>query len=303
MSNKFKKTLSFLILGSLIFNFSMPKVKAESYLKESFIQKNVELPSLGDYNQSEKLVAREYILGANDIISINFLGVPELSKEVRIQPDGKISVSYMEDFHVAGKTISEVQELINQIYDEYLENSKVRSCLVKNETASKGFYLDVIMGHSWGPVSFTKDVFPKAKLIAYIEWFYNSHNSDIDFIKEPDIDTLAKTRYKNSHILVDLYTCDKVITPTEWQLQQIPEEFRSKAEIVHEGIDTEYFKPDENAIFEFEGKKFTRNDEVITYATRGMEPYRGFPQFMEAASVIQKRRPNAHILIAGEDRV
>jgi len=166
-----------------------------------------------------------------------------------------------------------------------------------------GFRPDVIIGHSWGPVSFTKDVFPEAKLIAYIEWFYNSHNSDIDFIKEPDIDTMAKTRYKNSHILVDLYTSDKVITPTKWQLQQIPKEFHKKTAVIHEGIDTDFFKPDENAVFEFEGKKFTRQDEIITYATRGMEPYRGFPQFMEAASIIQKRRPNAHIFIAGEDRV
>lgn len=166
-----------------------------------------------------------------------------------------------------------------------------------------GFYPDVIIGHSWGPVSFTKDVFPDSKLIAYIEWFYNSYNSDIDFIKAPDIDAMAKTRYKNSHILVDLYTCDKVLTPTKWQLAQIPKEFHSKASVIHEGIDTEFFKPDANVIFEFEGKKFTRQDEIITYATRGMEPYRGFPQFMEAASIIQKRRPNSHIIIAGEDRV
>lgn len=166
-----------------------------------------------------------------------------------------------------------------------------------------GFYPDVIIGHSWGPVSFTKDVFPNAKLIAYIEWFYNSNNSDIDFIKPPDIDTMAKTRYKNSHILVDLYTSDKVITPTKWQLEQIPKEFHDKTSVIHEGIDTDFFKPDEEVVFEFEGKKFTRNDEVITYATRGMEPYRGFPQFMEAASIIQKRRPNAHIIIAGEDRI
>lgn len=168
---------------------------------------------------------------------------------------------------------------------------------------SMGFYPDVVIGHSWGPVSFIKDVFPKAKLIAYIEWFYNSHNSDIDFVKEPEIDTLARTRYKNSHILVDLYTCDKVITPTKWQLEQIPKEFHGKCDVIHEGIDTEFFKPDEDVIFEFEGKKFTRQDEIITYATRGMEQYRGFPQFMEAASIIQKHRPNAQILIAGEDRI
>lgn len=163
----------------------------------------------------------------------------------------------------------------------------------------QGFVPDVIVGHSWGPISFLKEVYPEVPLIAHVEWFYNSKNSDVDFVSEQDIDTRAKMRFKNSHLLVDLYTCDRVITPTKWQLRQIPPEFHAKSTVIHEGVDTDYFKPDEKA--EFQG--FTRKDEVITYATRGMEPYRGFPQFMEAASEILKQRPNAHIFIAGDDRV
>lgn len=167
----------------------------------------------------------------------------------------------------------------------------------------QGFVPDVIIGHSWGPVSFMKEVYPEVPLIAHVEWFYNSDNSDIDFITPPQIDTRAKTRFKNSHLLVDLYTCDKVITPTKWQLQQIPKEFRDKISVIHEGIDTAYFKPDEKAVFKFNGTDFTAKDEIVTYATRGMEPYRGFPQFMEAVTHIQKRRPNCHIFVAGDDRI
>jgi len=44
-------------------------------------------------------------------------------------------------------------------------------------------------------------------------------------------------------------------------------------------------------------------DEVITYATRGMEAYRGFPEFMRAAAILLKKRPNLHVVIGGEDRV
>lgn len=43
--------------------------------------------------------------------------------------------------------------------------------------------------------------------------------------------------------------------------------------------------------------------EVITYVSRGLEPYRGFPQFMEALALVQKMRPQCHALIVGEDRV
>ena len=34
-----------------------------------------------------------------------------------------------------------------------------------------------------------------------------------------------------------------------------------------------------------------------------MEPYRGFPQFMETVALLQERRPNCHVVIVGEDRV
>ncbi len=166
-----------------------------------------------------------------------------------------------------------------------------------------GFIPDVIVGHSWGPVSFMKEVFPESKIIAHMEWFYNADNSDIDFICAPQVDTRAKTRYKNSHLLVDLYTCDRAITPTKWQLQQIPREFHGKISVIHEGIDTEFFRPDETAVFRWNNREFTKQDEVITYATRGMESYRGFPQFMEAVSEIQKRRPDCHVIIAGQDRI
>jgi len=34
-----------------------------------------------------------------------------------------------------------------------------------------------------------------------------------------------------------------------------------------------------------------------------MEPYRGFPQFIEAVALLQQRRPHCHVVIVGEDRV
>lgn len=44
-------------------------------------------------------------------------------------------------------------------------------------------------------------------------------------------------------------------------------------------------------------------DEIVTYVARGMEPYRGFPQFMEAIALLQKQRPNCHTVVVGADRV
>lgn len=170
----------------------------------------------------------------------------------------------------------------------------------------QGFIPDIIYGHSWGPTMFIKDIFPDVPLLCYFEWFYNPKGSDFDFSKKkPRVDELAKLRSMNSHLLIDLYSCDAGISPTKFQHSQFPKEFQSKIKVLHDGVDTEFYCPDENAKFLVKDKNivFTRKDEVLTYGTRGMEEYRGFPEFMEAANILLKKRPNLHVIIAGEDRV
>lgn len=170
----------------------------------------------------------------------------------------------------------------------------------------QGFKPDVIFGHSWGSSMFVKEIFPDVPYIAHIEWYYNPVGSDVDFGgKVLNVDERASLKCKNSHILQDLVSCDYGISPTQWQKSQVPKEFQDKITVIHEGIDTSFCKPDENVKFKIPNTDIvlTRNDEVLTYATRGMEEYRGFPEFMKAASILQKQRPNLRVLIAGEDRV
>jgi glycosyltransferase involved in cell wall biosynthesis len=170
----------------------------------------------------------------------------------------------------------------------------------------QGFKPDVIFGHSWGSSLFVKEVFPDVPYVAHLEWYYNPVNSDVDFGgKELDIDAKASLKIKNSHILQDLVSCDYGISPTQWQKAQFPAAFADKIKVMHEGIDVDFCKPDENAEFKVPDSNITltRKDEVLTYATRGMEEYRGFPEFMKAVSILMKQRPNMHVLIGGEDRV
>lgn len=170
----------------------------------------------------------------------------------------------------------------------------------------QGFKPDIIVGHSWGNSMFVKDIYPDVPYVAYVEWYYNYVNSDVDFVSEvTDVNQKASLICKNSHILQDLVRCDYAITPTNWQKSQVPEIFRDKINVIHEGIDTDYCKPDDKATFKIPDKDIvlTKDDEILTYATRGMEEYRGFPEFMHAASILMKQRPNLKVVVAGEDRV
>ena len=47
----------------------------------------------------------------------------------------------------------------------------------------------------------------------------------------------------------------------------------------------------------------TKNDEIITFVNRNLEPYRGYHSFIRALPDILLRRPNARILIVGGNDV
>ncbi|MEA5504192.1 glycosyltransferase family 4 protein [Halotia wernerae UHCC 0503] len=171
---------------------------------------------------------------------------------------------------------------------------------------TKGFIPDVICGHSgWGSTLFVKDVFPETPLICYFEWFYHALGSDADFDPtDPlNVDDIARIRTKNAPILIDLYTCDRGLSPTNWQKAQFPPEFHQKISVLHDGVDTEYFKPNPGAKLVLPNLDLSGVDEIVTYVARGMEPYRGFPQFIETIAYVQERRPNCHVVIVGSDRV
>ncbi|GAB4375092.1 MAG: glycosyltransferase family 4 protein [Elainellaceae cyanobacterium] len=196
-------------------------------------------------------------------------------------------------------------------YVRSLENSVLQGQAVYRmieQLKDQGFVPDIVYGHSgWGPPLFIKDALPQAKLLCYFEWFYRAHGSDSDYDPENpiDADDEARIRVKNAPILLDLCSCDRGLTPTHWQHQQFPPEFRPKLTVRHDGVDIDFFcpQPDTKLVLPALDLDLSGVDEIITYVARGMEPYRGFPQFMQAVALIQQRRPRCHVVVVGEDRV
>ena len=196
-------------------------------------------------------------------------------------------------------------------YLRTLENAVLQGQAVyrlAEQLKAQGFIPDVVYGHSgWGPTLFIRDVFPKAKLLCYFEWFYHAHGSDADFDPTDPIttDDEARIRLKNSPILIDLYSCDRGLSPTYWQRQQFPPEYQNKITVCHDGVDTEFFQPQprRQLVLPRLNLDLSQVPEIVTYVARGMEPYRGFPQFIESVALLQQRRPQCHVVIVGENRV
>lgn len=196
-------------------------------------------------------------------------------------------------------------------YLKTMENAVLQGQAVyrmAEQLKARGFVPDVVYGHSgWGPTLFIKDIFPQAQLLCYFEWFYHAHGSDADFDpSDPvDADGEARIRMKNSPILTDLYSCDRGLSPTYWQRQQFPVEYHNKIQVLHDGVDTQVCcpKPGAKLVLPQLHLDLSHVEELVTYVGRGMEPYRGFPQMIEAVSLLQQRRPQCHVVIVGDDRV
>lgn len=171
----------------------------------------------------------------------------------------------------------------------------------------RGFVPDLIIAHpGWGEALFLKDILPQVPVIAFAELAYRSHGLDVGFDDEEpcDLDTICRARARNAHLLLSLDAADAAVSPTHWQRDSHPESLRSRIEVIFDGIDFDVVRPRPRARFKLpDGRILRRGHPVITYVSRNLEPYRGFRTFMRAIPEIQRRRPDADILIVGSDGV
>jgi len=173
----------------------------------------------------------------------------------------------------------------------------------------EGFTPDLIVAHpGWGESLFLKEVWPRARLGLYCEFFYRLHGADTGFDPEfPPADALGdacRLRLKNLNNLLHLEQADAGLSPTEWQASTFPSPFRDRISVVHDGIDTEVVAPRPDVSLNLgPGLALSRADEVITFVNRELEPYRGYHIFMRALPELLRRRPQARVLIVGGDGV
>lgn len=171
-----------------------------------------------------------------------------------------------------------------------------------------GFSPDVIIAHpGWGESLFLKDVWPQARLGVYCEFFYAPSGADVGFDPEFPVDdpgNACRLRMKNLNNIMHFQVADGGISPTSWQAGSFPEPFRSRIRVIHDGIDTQAVRPNPEVSLTLNGElTLTRDDEVITFVNRNLEPYRGCHIFMRALPELLRRRPNARVLIVGGEGV
>lgn len=91
----------------------------------------------------------EYIMGPGDVIEVSVWNHPELTKTMRVRPDGKISFPLVGDARAAGTTPSKLKEDIRKRLTKYLKEPEVsviimdyrsKNILVMGDVKKPGLY-------------------------------------------------------------------------------------------------------------------------------------------------------------------
>lgn len=173
----------------------------------------------------------------------------------------------------------------------------------------QGYAPDLILAHhGWGESLFLRDVWPEARLGLYCELYhlagYPHLNFDPEFASKNLEAEALRIRMKNLNNHLHFEQAHGGISPTLFQADTFPAPFRDRITVSHDGIDTAQAAPAPDVQLTIEGQcDVTRDDEVITFVNRNLEPYRGYHVFMRALPRLLRERPKATVLIVGGDEV
>jgi glycosyltransferase involved in cell wall biosynthesis len=155
---------------------------------------------------------------------------------------------------------------------------------------------------------FIRELCPGAAHISYTEWYFRPELAH-HLLGSDELDTRLRAQCRNFTILQELEACDVAVTPTRWQRSQFPPALQSKIEVIFDGVDLNHFTPptDSERTLRLASDcgteiALSEGDLVLTYATRGMEPLRGFTELMRALPPLLQRFPQLRVVIAGKDR-
>ncbi len=81
----------------------------------------------------------DYVIGAGDVLSIVFWREPDLSGEVTVRPDGKITVPLLKDITAAGLTPADLEKGLQETAKRYIQDPN--ATVVVRQIHSRNVYI------------------------------------------------------------------------------------------------------------------------------------------------------------------
>ena len=169
------------------------------------------------------------------------------------------------------------------------------------------FRPDLVVGHGgWGSMLYVKAACPTARMVSYLEWYFcvPPGVEDAWFLGRTPEEISVLLTQRNAPILSQMEASDAMFAPTEWQKSRFPAVYRPGIRVIHEGVDDKFYFPhkEDGRALENLVPGLCGQEEIVTFVSRGLEPTRGFPQFMDAVRLLLARRPHCHVVIVGDEK-
>lgn len=197
---------------------------------------------------------------------------------------------------------------LGRTYGEYAERGWMAARACRALRDRHNYVPEVVFGHpGWGETLFLREVWPETKLLVYAELMYRTRGQDVGFdseISPATLESRVTTLARSAHLIQSVVQADAGLAPTRYQASTFPDELRQKITVIHDGIDTDRVAPDPQARQTLpDGLELRAGDEVLSFVSRSLEPYRGFHRFMRALPAVMRARPKAQVVIVGDDGV
>ncbi|SDX73864.1 Glycosyl transferases group 1 [Allochromatium warmingii] len=171
---------------------------------------------------------------------------------------------------------------------------------------ASGFVPEVVCAHGgFGEGLFIKRVFPDARLVVFMEYYYGTGDligSDPRYAPETRAQR-ESAQIRNALVWLTHEIADVAITPTPWQRDLHPPDIRRRLRVIHDGIDTDWYTPDAEASFVLpNGDVLQAGDPIVTFVARSLEPLRGVHTVLHALPRVLRTHPHAQALIVGRDQ-
>ncbi|WP_216899861.1 glycosyltransferase [Synechococcus sp. CCY 9618] len=200
-------------------------------------------------------------------------------------------------------------KLADDLLDPVLETSLRRAQQVLErclQLRQQGYVPDAVLAHSgWGEALHLADVWPEAVLIAYPELHAAprllGYGFDADLGAPPPA-LRAQWRRRNLMGLAAIAEADACVVPTLFQRDTFPAHLRGRFHVLHEGIALPPLPTPGSAGQAFQlpsGPTLRKGDPVITFASRNLEPLRGFRTLLRSLPEVLTARPDARVVIVG----
>ncbi|MCZ6800737.1 MAG: polysaccharide biosynthesis/export family protein [Nitrospirae bacterium] len=98
----------------------------------------------GSADRANFIVTSDYIIGPQDVLEISVWRNPDLSRQVTVRPDGRISLPLIGDVGAVGRTTGELKTAITEKLKEYKENPTV--AIVVQQVNSYFVYVNGAVG-------------------------------------------------------------------------------------------------------------------------------------------------------------